>query len=708
MPNHYDNQTEEEFDRAYEQEEMAEERGIDKATLYDYSEFQSSLGDILSKLFDDYEQDRKLTEERWIKDLRQYRGEYDPETLAKLHPKRSKAFLSLTRTKTKTVSSRMTDLLFPANGERNWGVDPTPIPELIPEVLEMIVEQYIAQTGEEPTEELIRQGINEEARKRCENMQKEMEDQLAELKYRAMIRQTILDGNLYGTGILKGPLGRIAKSKRWLPTPDGTDWVTINLEQLKPYVENVSVWDIYPDMSARRPEDMRGLFQRYVMNRHKVLELAQRDDFNGEAIKAYLMVHAGGDAEYKPFEDDLKALNDASEADTSKLRGEHENSGVAFIKRKGKYEVKEFWGFLDANELRENGVDIPEELDCEVAANVWTLGDIVIKANVAPIEGAVIPYHFYYYEKDDTSIWGEGIPSIMRDSQKLFNASVRAMLDNAAISAGPIIEANMDLLEPNEDPKDLFPFRVFLRDGQGADASAQAIRVYSLPSYTNEFMAMIQFFMNASDEVTAIPRYLYGDTNNVGGAGKTATGLSMLMGSANITLKDQVKNFDDGVTIPFIRALYFWNMDFNLKENIKGDYQVSAKGSTSLIAREVKSESLLQFLNITNNPTDLMYTKRENVLREMVKVMDLDEFDLIKDSNQIKVEAEARAQAAKEDEDFEKQIAMMKAQSGGHMNNDPGTVTAEGAAGSPRPGMERLSPEQLQDGQIPSVSPNGV
>jgi hypothetical protein len=261
----------------------------------------------------------------------------------------------------------------------------------------------------------------------------------------------------------------------------------------------------------------------------------------------------------------------------------------------------------------------------------------------------------------------------MRDAQKLFNASVRAMLDNAAISAGPIIEANMDLLEPNEDPKDLFPFRVFLRDGQGADAQAQAIRVYSLPSYTNEFMSMINFFMASADEVTAIPRYMYGDSQHIGGAGKTASGLSMLMGAANITVKDQIKNFDDGITLPFIKGLYFWNMEFSPKENIKGDFEVMAKGSTSLIAREVKAESLVTFMNVTNNPTDLLYTKRDNVLREYSKVMDLDEMDLIKDTNTVKVEEQSRAKAQAENEAFEQKLALMKAKSGGHMSNDPGT-----------------------------------
>jgi hypothetical protein len=676
---------EDSFSKHFDELVKGEEAGVTEEEMAEYSEYRSGLATILNALFDEFERDRRLTEERWIKDLRQTRGEYDPKTKAKLHPKRSKAYLSLTRTKVKTVSARMTDLLFPANGDKNWGITPTPIPELNPQTIEAIQLQYQEVTKEQPTEQMVKQLINKEANKRSDAMEKEMADQLSELKYRSTIRNVIKDGNMYGTGILKGPLGKTVHSKRWLPNNNpeiDEDWVTIELKKLLPYCEHVSVWDVYPDMSARKEEDMRGCFQRYVMTRHKVFELAKRPDFKSEAIKSYLKVHRHGDAEYKPFEQDLKNLNDASEQDT------------AVVNRKGRYELREFWGFLSTDDLADAGVEIDEEdLGLEVAANVWMLGPMVIKATISPIEGVTLPYHFYYYDKDDTSIWGEGIPTIMRDAQKLFNASVRAMLDNAAISAGPILEANMDLLDPDEDPKDLFPFRVFLRDGQGQDATAPAIRVYSLPSYTSEFMQMIQFFMNAADEVTAIPRYMYGDTNQVGGAGKTATGLSMLMGAANVTLKDQVKNFDDGITIPFIKALYFWNMDFNTKEYIKGDFNIVARGSTSLIAREVKAESLMQFMNTTNNEVDLRYTKRANVLREYAKVLDLDDMDLIKDPNTVEIEDAQNAEANAEAQEFEQKLAMIKATSGGHMNDNP--------AG--RPNMEQLSKTELEGGEIPAV-----
>lgn len=657
-----------------------EEKGLTEEDMAAYSEYRSPLAEHLNGMFLEFERDRRLTEERWIEDLRQYRGEYSPKIRARLHPNRSKAFLSLTRTKVKTVSARMTDLLFPANGERNFSIKPTPIPELNPAIVDSIRYQFQEQTGEEIDEETAKKFINEEADKRAEAMEEEMADQLSELRYRYIIRNAIKDGNIYGTGILKGPLTQTLDSTRYLA--HGDEWVPIKLKKMLPFCEHVSVWDVYPDMSARKPEDVRGIFQRYVMTRHKVFKLAQRPDFNGNAIKAYLSVHKHGDAEYKPFEQDLKNLNDASEQDT------------AVVSRKDRYELREFWGYMSTNDLQEAGLEIDEDaLGMEVAANIWMLGPMIIKAIISPIEGVNLPYHFYYYDKDDTSIWGEGIPTIMRDAQSLFNASVRAMLDNAAISAGPIIEANIDLLDPNEKPKNLFPFRVYLRDGTGQEAAAPAIRVYTMPSYTNEFMNMIQFFMTAADEVTAVPRYMYGDTQQIGGAGKTATGLSMLMGAANVTLKDQIKNFDDGITVPFIKALYFWNMEFNPKEHIKGDFNTVARGSTSLIAREVKAESLMQFMTVTQNEVDMVYTKRDNVLREYAKVLDLDELDLVKGRNEVAIEERQRAAAQDEDEKFMKELAYLKATSGGHVNQNPAA----------RPQMEQLSSEELEGGEIPAV-----
>lgn len=198
-----------------------------------------------------------------------------------------------------------------------------------------------------------------------------------------------------------------------------------------------------------------------------------------------------------------------------------------------------------------------------------------------------------------------------------------------------------------------------------------------------------------ADETTSIPRYMHGDNTNMTGAGRTASGLSMLMGAANTTLKDQIKNFDDGITKGFIRAMYFWNMDLNPKTEIKGDYNILAKGSTSLIAKEVKAEHLNTFLALTNNPVDLQYTHRDVVLREMARSLDIDEMGIIKSPEQIKVDQENAAKAAQQDRDDAMEVAKLKAESGGHVNED------DVPAGRPQPGTESLTPQQLDQGQFP-------
>lgn len=668
------------YDRAYE--DAVQEKPQQGP---DYSKWQLPIGFKLKGMFDEAETDRLSIEQRWLKDLRQYKGEYDPEVKAALHPKRSKANMSLTRTKVKTVDARMMDILFPAGTEKNWGIEPTPVPELTPELVQQITEQMTLMMGTTPSRKEIDKILHDEAKARAEDMEKEMADQLAEIKYRDIIRQVVHSGNLYGTGVLKGPLAKQNVSKRYILKPDG-QWGQLKLEYFTPYAEFVPVWDIYPEMTVSKADDCRAMFQRYVMPTQKVYKLAQREDFNKEAILAYIKTHPDGDAEWKVYENDLQDI---------KSKGD---DGGIILKRPGKFQVLEFWGYMNTDDLANCDLKVPEELmGYEVAINVWLLDSVVIKIVLAPVEGVEIPYHFYYYDKDETSIFGEGIPCLMRDVQSLFNAAVRAMFDNAAISAGPLIEANMDLLAADEDPTDVFPFRVFQRHGTGADASVPAIRVTKLPSYTRDFMELIQFLLNTADDVTSVPRYMYGDVGQMTGtAGQTATGLSMLMGAAHITLKDQIKAFDDGITKPFITGLYYWNMEFNDKPHLKGDFNIVARGTASLIAREVKSEQLNQLMSLVANEFFAPYINFDKFLMAIVKNLDLADMGIVKEPQQTQIEDEQRAQVNAEDKAYEQNLAMIKATSGGHMQ-DRGSPQGEAAQ------VALPSQASAAEGQIPNV-----
>jgi hypothetical protein len=623
------------------------------------TDYHTDLGTELNSEWNLAEAEKLFDERRFIRALRQYRGQYDPEVLSKIHPNRSKAFIRLTRTKVKTYDARMMDIKFPANDDKDWSIKPTPVPDLSPEVIKQFAEQIFDQTGQVPDEDVIRNIVVKFADDQAKNMEREIADQLVEFDYRNTVRDVVHSGHLYGTGVLKGPMVKQMTSKRW-HLVDG-EWKQITLKRFIPVAQFVSVWDIYPDKSAKWLKDARYIWQKHLFSKNRFYKMSLRDDFNSKAILAYMEAHPDGNAEYKHYEEDLRDMssNNVKEGDSNPPKKE-------------KYEIHERWGYIKTEKAKEILPNVDEEtwdaMGPEVACNIWMVDDIIIKAVVSPVEGATLPYYFYYFDKDETSIFGDGIPEIMRDPQTLYNASIRAMLDNAAIAAGPIIEANIDLLADGEDPTKLYPFRVFQRIGSGVDANQKAIHVTKLPSYTNEFLGLVDFFQSSADEATTIPRALSGlPDNSATGAAKTATGMSMLIGASNITLKDQVHFFDEGVTTPFIKSMYFWNMEFNGKNNIKGDFNVQARGSKSLIAKEVKMEQINQFLALTNNPVDLQYIKRDVLLRELAEVFDLDKLGFVKSEDEVRQGQNEQAQSAKREQDMALVLEAMKAESSGHV-----------------------------------------
>lgn len=604
------------------------------------SETPQSLAAYVKSMFDRSAGARQTIEDKWLNALRQYKGVYSPEVLERMDPLRSKAFVRMTRTKVKTVDSRLTDLLFPANGDKNWAIEPTPLPQFNAKKEAAIVQLVSQEQGEQITPDELYVMMQDEAKRQAGKMSKVIEDQLAELRYREIMRDVVHSGNLYGTGVLKGPLVSISENRQYYKKEKNGDkekWILQDYDTITPFVENVRIWDIYPDMDATSPQDCRFVIQRRKMDKHDIVGLTKRSDFSVDLISMYLSEHPNGDYRKKDFETELSSLGDVID------------SGIASADYSKKYEVLEFWGYVDADEIERAGVDVPEDMrgQVEIAANIWVLGDHVIKASLMPIEGVKWPYFFYYYDKDETSIFGEGIPSIMSDVQELINSAFRAMLDNAAISAGPQVEVNLDLLSEDEDPRDIYPFKVWMRTGEGADAANPALRVFQLPSYTTEFERMIELFRSYGDEVTSIPRTMWGEAS--GGAGRTASGMSMLMGSANITIKDQVKNFDDGITKPFITAMYHWNMKFNSDNDVKGDYAVVARGTSSLIAKEVRAQSLINFAQITNNQVDLGTVRRPNIIRSIAESLDLSDDNLVYTDKEIEVQKQQEQKQAQEE-----------------------------------------------------------
>ena len=600
----------------------------------------NSLGGRLGRIFQEYKDARKETENEWLKDLRQYNGIYEPSVLAALNDAgaRSKVFVGLTRTKVMAAYSRIVDLLF-QQGDLFFSVTPTPIAQLDPmkamELRAQATQEIVMASGMDPNmnQDLIMARMQELepeflemeqdiAEKAAEQMTTVIADQLIEADSDQKLKQSMLEACIFGSGAVKAGTVRIDRKQSYQKAIDemgNQTYALAMIEEAMPELESVSIFDLYPDPYCTTLEDCDGLFRRHVLTRTQFRALADTPGFDGDMVRYLLKNHRKGNY-----------VEADHERDRRRIAGIHDHS------EPNRFEVFEYWGNIDGYELKDHGIELPEgaDLSSDFSACVWMCDRKILKIVLNPIAGYKIPYHIFPYERSPHQFWGIGVPRMMRDSQSTMNAAVRIWLDNLALSSGPMLEVNTDLLAAGEDPTDIHPWRVFLREG--GDGSMPAVRWYQPIANANGLNQIVELFRRFADETTSLPSYTHGESGK--SLNKTATGMSMLMGAANVALKSTIKNIDDFLLEPMIEGLFHWNMEYNPREDIKGDLRIVARGSTALVQKEVQSQRLLQFLSLVSNDMDAPQIDRNKLLREIATTLDIDPDEVIKSEERLQAE----------------------------------------------------------------------
>ena len=631
----------------------------------------NSLGSILKAKYTEYKDARDNIEDDWIEDLRAFMGQYDPDVLSKIQSKgdRSQVYVGLTRTKVLAAYSRITDLLFQP-GQDFFSIEKTPISKQpvverqLAEKAALEIQQAAEQVGTAGLEELVMarlqeltEEIEEETDRRVENMHQAILDQSKESNLEQKMKDAIMEQVIFGTGAMKAGTLKVEKDHMYMTNEDGVPELYIE-EYPMPEMEAVSIFDLYPDPHATSVNDMRDIFRRHIISRTEFNALKDYPGFNVDLINECIEMNPEGNHDEAQHEIDRRNIANVNDSNTNTE----------------KFEVLEFWGSLNGYDLQDAGIEFGDEddLSMEYDANIWIVSGKVIKAQLNPLPGGVIPYFIFPYEKNPHAFWGTGVPRMMRDSQATMNAATRIYLDNVALSSGPMVEVNTDIMASGEDPTELYPWRVFLREG--GDGNQPMVRFYQPQSNSPALVSVIELFRRFADETTALPSYTHGQTQS--SLNRTATGISILMSNANIVLKSVIKNIDDFLTQPMIRSLYDWNMTWNQDKNVKSDMRIIAKGSTALIQKEVQSQRLLQFLSLINNPIDAQMVDREKLLTDIAKSLDIDPDEVIKSQEELMNE-----QAL--------QQAILASQQGGEANQVPngdGMVGPNARNGVPTPG----------------------
>jgi len=600
------------------------------------------LGTKLSDRFKEYEKSRQVREEQWLKNVRQYIGEYDPAILDKLTTEQSRAYPKITRVKCLALVARLHALLFPA-GEKNWGVEASPKPQLPLERLQGIAQKWIEDSAANPEARASQTEMDRLIKLLADEIASAMElvidDQLKDAShdtacdYPALVRKVLFSGVLYGCGVLKGPMS-VGHKGAVLRVSDTGMPTVIELDLYRPYLEPVSIWDYYPDFSAKEFQFMDGAFQRHVYPHATFAELGQREDFITDAVEQYLRDHADGNYRKRNHEQVLDALS-TEQQQTQPGEGK-------------KFELFEYWGSITGHDLRAAGVEVPDsDLDKCSYGCVWMIDDVVVKVAQAPYKDQVSMYHHFVFEEDEVNLTGSGLPVIMRDSQLGIATFTRMLVDNAASVCGPNVEVDLDQLAASTNPNTIVPFKAWVKDNASPNGG-RAVQSISFDSHMTDLMAAIGLFREFADAETFVNPMTGGDMESMPSeALRTQGNMSMAMGNAALPFKDIVRNFDK-FTSSVINALIQWNLIYHEDaDTLTGDLRPIAKGASSLMAKEVRAY-VLDALAQTLTPEERIYINEEELLKERLSVRDLPLEKLLATKEQVAERREAQSAQAEQ------------------------------------------------------------
>lgn len=580
-------------------------------------------------------------EKQMLINLRQRNGEYEADKLQAIKAlKGSEAFIMLTDTKCRTAVDWIKDIMLQP-GKRPWSIDPTPEPELPSNLEAMVKAKFMAQAFEQAGEAAQYLGIEPDIEEIHTNMQSRM-PQLQEALKKAYIEKSkevavqtarkledqLVEGGFYEAvgaclndlvtlkaAVVKGPILRHDKVRRHtFDKAEGRFKSTIR-EKIIPTFERRSPFDIYPAPDATSPHDGY-IFDKLTLTRRQVYDLIGLPGVDEKAVREILKEHKTGS---------LRDWTDVS-LETERKEAEGDTDTSTSIYESEKIDVLEFWDDIPGKLLIEWGMSTKEVPDEEESYSccAWLIGDKVVKAMLNQDDLGFKPFSIASYEEMEDSFWGKGIPELIADVQGICNAIVRALVNNVGISSGPQVEINTNRFPANY-PTNLYPWKVWESNDQGI-ATAPAIKIYNIPLNAEKLIVAYNHFSKMADDHSGIPSYAHGDPQ-VGGAGNTASGLSMLMSSSSRGIKAVVRTIDRRIIEECVSRLYYLDIDYGLLDDLIFDMKIVARGSSALLAKEQQAVRLVEFLNATNNPVDFQIMGpdgRQELLKQAAHAQDID------------------------------------------------------------------------------------
>lgn len=541
--------------------------------------------------------------DRLLEAQRAFIGEYDPVKLAKIKEfGGSEIYARIISAKSRGAYAMLRDVYL--GQERPWGIEPTPEPTLPDDIYADIRElvsvelQQAQQQGVQINQRMVQDRINglldgaarasrKKAKEEAAKAERRIDDILSEGGFYKALSEVLFDIPMFPYVVMKGPTVRIVPSLTWV---DGRATM-----QQKPrlFWNRISPFDIYWTPGVNDIQDAN-IIEKLRLTRASLNDLLDLPGYNHDNVKAVLTEYADGYTEYDDPTDNERAQNESREN--------------PLWNRSGLIDCLEFHGNIQGKMLRQYGMsakDVPDETR-DYFVQIWQIGRYVIKAQLHPSPRKRHPYYISSFEKVPGTPVGNCLTDILSDVQDVCNSTLRALVNNMAMSSGPMVSVNTDRLHGGVDPRVMHPWKIWLvvDDPMSQNTAQKPIEFFQPGSNANELLGVYEKFTQMADELSAIPRYVTG-SDRIGGAARTSSGLAMLMGNAGKVLQTVASNIDRDIVEPLLQSLYDMIMLTDTTGILRGDEKIVVRGVNVVVQRETNRQRQLEFLQATANPIDM-------------------------------------------------------------------------------------------------------
>ena len=563
--------------------------------------------------------------ERLLSALRAFNGQYDASKLAEIRKfGGSEVYARIIAMKCRGASSLLRDVYL--SPDRAWGLEPPADPDVPPEIVSTIQQlvqtelQSLEASGQSTDPGMIRDrvsqlmdGARQAAQKKAVKQAKIAEDKIDELLeqggfYKALA-EFLVDLPLFPFACIKGPVVRIVPTVVW-----GQQGATVE-QKPRLFWQRVSPFDIYFTPGVSDIEDA-AVIERTRLTRADLNDLLDLPGYNKDEIQAVLDEYGRGG---------LFDNWDSTDAE----RAVQENRENPQFNQSGIINCLEFHGNVQGRMLLDQGLSeqyIQDPLR-DYMVQAWLIGRHVIKVQLSPSPRKRHPYFITSFEKVPGTPVGNALPDILHDVQDVCNATLRSLVNNLSISSGPQVVINDDRLANEADTDELYPWkRWHMTSDPMGNNTQQPVSFFQPVSNATELLAVYGRFNDIADELSAIPKYLSGNSPG-GGAGRTASGLAMLMSNASKILQTVAANIDRDIFDPCLKGLFDMIMLTDTSGMLTGEEQVRVMGVTVAVQRETQRSRQIEFLQTTANPLDsqIMGPKgRAVVLRSVAQTIGID------------------------------------------------------------------------------------